>query len=196
MLGYYNGSTSSTTNKLPVVSAGSDKNLTLPADYTYIQGSASDPDGSIASYRWTKIYGGTAGMTGTTGSRLRAYNLVEGTYGFRLTVKDNKGATKYDDVKVTVSKTSTTNIVPIANAGKDRYTPYNSIILYGSGTDRDGKIVSYRWTQYAGAAATLSGVTSPNIKLLGLREGKYYLKLTVKDDKGAYDHDYVVLTVG
>ena len=196
MLGYYNGSTSTTTNKLPVVSAGSDKNLTLPTNSTYIQGSASDPDGSVASYRWTKIYGGTASMSGTTGSKLRAYNLAEGTYGFRLTVKDNKGATKYDDVKVTVSKTSTTNVAPVANAGKDRYTTYSSIILYGSGTDRDGKIVSYRWTKYGGAAVTLYGVTSPKLKLLGLREGKYYLRLTVKDDKGAYDYDNVVLTVG
>src|SRR5690606_37916754 len=41
------GSGSTTpSNQPPTVNAGSDKSITLPANETYLQGSASDPDGS------------------------------------------------------------------------------------------------------------------------------------------------------
>lgn len=41
-------------------------------------------------------------MSNTTSTKLWASNLARGTYYFRLTVKDNDGATKYDDMKLTV----------------------------------------------------------------------------------------------
>lgn len=201
MLSFTNGTTSSsdgsssTSNVAPVVSAGSDKNITLPTNSLYIQGSASDSDGSIASLRWTKVSGGTASLSGTAGSKLRAYNLLAGTYVFRLTATDNDGAKKYDDVKVTVSSSSTTNIAPIANAGSDKTTSYASITLYGSGTDKDGSIGSYKWTQYGGAAATLTNSATKNVSISGLKAGKYYFRLTVKDDDGATDYDNMLVVV-
>jgi len=193
MISFTNG-TSGTTNTPPVVSAGADKSLTLPTSEIYIQGSASDADGSIASYTWTKTYGPSGSLGGTTTSKLRAYNLVEGSYIFRLTAKDNDGAAKYDDVKVTVSQ-STTNIVPVANAGSDKSTSSKSITLYGSGSDKDGKIVSYKWIKYGGAAVTLTNATSPTVTVSGMTDGKYYLRLTVTDDKGATDYDNMMVTV-
>lgn len=201
MLGFTKGSAaSSPSNILPVVSAGADKSITLPANEVSIQGTASDADGSIVSYSWSKISGGAAGLTGTTGSKLRAYNLVAGSYTFRFTVKDNSGASKYDDVKVTVlgsSATSTTNIAPIANAGADKSItlPLNTITLNGSGTDKDGEVISYKWTQYGGAAVTLTGATSASVKISGMREGKYYFRLTVTDDRGATDFDNMLIVV-
>ena len=194
-----NGSSTSdggtTTNKPPVVSVGSDKSLTLPTNETYIQGSASDPDGSIASYKWTKTSGGTVSMGGTTGSKLRAYNMVEGSYVFRLTVKDNDGASRYDDVKVTVSKASTTNIPPVAYAGSDKSTSSSSITLYGSGKDQDGKIVSYKWVKYYGGSVTLTNATSPTVTVSGLKDGNYFLRLTVTDDQGATHYDNMKISV-
>ena len=205
MLSFTNGTTSGgivpapapepITNSLPVVSAGDDKTLTLPSNEIYIQGTASDVDGSISSYKWTKISGGVAGMTNTGGSRLRAYSLTEGSYTFRLTVTDDKGATAYDDVKVTVSGSSTSNIVPVAYAGADKVTSATSITVYGSATDKDGTIVSYKWEKYSGGAATLTNATSPNVTVSGMTDGKYYLRLLVTDDKGARDLDYMNITV-
>lgn len=200
--------TSTTTNTAPTVSAGADRSITLPTSTVYLKGSASDSDG-IASYQWTKVSGSTASLGGQSTSTLKAYNLVAGTYVFRLTVKDTKGASKYDDVKVTVlSSTSTTttttttttsgNVAPVANAGADKSLtlPASSIKLYGSAKDSDGSIASYKWTQYGGpTTATINYSTSPTASISNLKEGKYYFRLTVKDNNGASDYDNVLVKV-
>lgn len=181
------------TNTAPVVSAGPDLNVTLATTDVYIQGTASDADGSIASYKWGKITGPAVGMTNTGGSRLRVYNLVAGAYTFRLTVTDDKGATKSDDVNLTVS--AATNSAPVANAGADKTTSATSVAVSGSGTDKDGKIVSYKWEKYAGATATLTNASTPTVTVSGMTNGTYTLKLTVTDDKGATGVDYMNITV-
>jgi len=199
MLSFTNGSTSSTsstTSSAPTVSSGADKSITLPTNYVYVQGSASDSDG-IASYTWTKVSGGTASLSAQTTSKVKAYNLVAGTYVFRLTVKDTKGNAKYDDVNVTVLS-NTTNAAPVANAGADKSLtlPANAVKLYGSANDSDGTIASYKWTQYGGpSAATISYSTSPTATMSGMKEGKYYFRLTVKDNDGASDYDNVLVKV-
>ena len=197
LLSWTNGSTSTTspTNSYPVVSAGSDKSITLPTNEVYIQGTASDSDGNIASYTWTKTSGGTASLSGNYTSKLRAYNLAQGTYYFRLTVKDNDGAVKYDDVKVNVSSSTTSNIVPIANAGTDKTTSSSSIKLYGSGTDNDGQIVSYKWVKTSGAAVSMTNATTSAVTINGMVSGKYFFRLWVTDDKGASDYDDMLVTV-
>jgi hypothetical protein len=92
-----------TSNSTPAVSAGADKAITLPTATTSVTGTASDSDGTIASYTWTKQSGPAATLAGTTTATLSASALVAGTYSFRLTVKDNAGASAYDDVVVTVN---------------------------------------------------------------------------------------------
>jgi hypothetical protein len=93
-------------NSIPTVNAGADKTITLPTATVSLTGTAADADGSIASYTWTKQSGGAATLGGATTATLSASALVAGTYTFRLTVKDNAGASAYDDVVVTVSSTS------------------------------------------------------------------------------------------
>lgn len=186
----------SATNSAPTVSAGGDKTITLPTNSLYIQGTASDSDG-IASYLWSKVSGGTASLSGQTTSKVRAYNLVAGTYVFRLTVKDTKGTSKSDDVTVKVVS-STANQAPIANAGADKglTLPTNSVKLYGSAKDSDGTIASYKWTQYGGpSTATISYSTSATATVSGLKAGKYYFRLTVKDNDGATDYDNILVKV-
>src|SRR5690606_13767124 len=80
-------------NQSPVVNAGSDVTLTLPSNNTILQATASDPDGSIASYQWLKISGPTFSGTGNTTANFSLNDLEEGTYVFRITVTDNLGAT-------------------------------------------------------------------------------------------------------
>jgi poly(3-hydroxybutyrate) depolymerase len=191
---------STTTNIAPVANAGSDKRISSTSIALY--GSGSDKDGKIASYKWIQ-YGGTAAtLTNASSPTLNISGLRDGNYYFRLTVTDDRGASDSDNVLVAVSNSSTAstsptapNIAPVANAGSDKQITTTSTILYGSGTDKDGKIVSYKWIQYGGAAATLSNASSPNLSVSGLRNGKYYFRLTVTDDRGATDYDNTLVSV-
>jgi hypothetical protein len=193
------GSTSSSTttpNVAPVANGGSDVNLILPSTTAYLNGSATDSDGSIASYSWTKLSGPAASLSGATTSRLTAYKLVEGSYVFRLTVKDNDGATDTDDVMVVV-KSSGTNAVPVANAGNDfsLNLPSSTAYIQGSATDSDGTIASYSWAKMTGPSASLSGATTSKLTAYKLVAGSYVFRLTVKDNNGATDIDDVKIVV-
>ncbi|WP_193213749.1 PKD domain-containing protein [Luteolibacter marinus] len=87
----------------PVASAGPDRVITLPQSSVVLSGSGSDPDGSIASHAWTQVSGPAAAiLSGAGTSTLTASGLVQGSYGFRLTVTDNNGLTGSDEVQVTV----------------------------------------------------------------------------------------------
>lgn len=192
------GTGSGTTNISPIANAGADKSITLPTNYTSITGSGADNDGSIASYSWIKISGGTASLSGTSSAKLNVSNMVAGTYVFRLTVKDNSGATDSDDVTVVVKSTTTTaNAVPVANAGPNVSVtlPKNYATITGSGKDSDGSVVSYTWTKIRGGSAVLNGANTSNLSVSGLSEGWYVFRLTVKDDKGATDYDDMGLMV-
>jgi hypothetical protein len=91
-------------NQLPVANAGTDQTVTLPQNTAQLNGSGTDPDGTISGYSWTKI----SGPAGTTFSNAGIANpvvngLTEGSYTFRLTVTDNLGGTATDDMVVTVN---------------------------------------------------------------------------------------------
>jgi predicted esterase len=197
------GGSSSTTNAAPTASAGSDVSLTLPSSTAKITGSGQDSDGSIKSYSWTKISGGTASLSGPTSPTLTAYKLVAGTYIFRLTVTDDKGATGYDDVTVVVkpegssSSTSTTTTAPVANAGSNitLTLPSSTAKMYGSATDADGTIRSYSWAKVSGPSANLSNATTSTLTAWRLVQGTYVFRLTVTDDEGATDYDDVTVVV-
>ncbi len=97
---------STDSNIAPTVTAGADQTISLPANNVTLNGTASDADGSIAKYTWSKISGPTQF---TFSSRIvpnpTVSNLVQGTYVFRLTATDNEGATSFDDVQITVAAT-------------------------------------------------------------------------------------------
>jgi hypothetical protein len=73
-----------------------------------IAGSATDSDGTVMYWEWTKVSGGAATLTDAGKPTLRLTGLAAGTYVFRLKVTDNKGAWKADDVTVTVKAAGTT----------------------------------------------------------------------------------------
>ncbi|SKA40191.1 hypothetical protein SAMN04488128_105137 [Chitinophaga eiseniae] len=88
-------------NQPPVVNAGNSQTITLPATLT-LSATASDPDGTIASYTWTKTSGANAQITTPNAATTTVTGLTGGTYMFRCTVTDDKGATAYSEVQVTV----------------------------------------------------------------------------------------------
>jgi predicted peptidase len=97
-----------------------------------------------------------------------------------------------------LSYTNTTNAgnkIPLSKAGVDITTTGTSIALKGSGADSDGSISAYNWAKLSGPSATLSGATTTSLKASGLKAGVYVFRLTVKDNSGNTDSDYVKVTV-
>lgn len=90
-------------NQPPVCNAGPNRSILLPADVATLVGTASDPDGTIASIQWAQIIGPVTAVIITPQALTTNVRFaVAGTYEFRLTVTDNKGATSRDEVIVTV----------------------------------------------------------------------------------------------
>lgn len=92
------------SNLSPTANAGIDKTTSMPRNYVTLSGTGTDPDGSIASYHWSKVSGGTANIVTPSSATTTINNLAEGSYTFRLKVTDDKGASDSDDVVVTVKK--------------------------------------------------------------------------------------------
>ncbi len=185
------GPASSYSNISPTATAGSDKSLTLPANSVTLNGSGSDPDGTIGSYLWTKVSGPASfAIKSATSSSTSVTSLAQGVYLFELKVTDNSGATARDTIKITVNAGG--NIAPIANAGPDKSItlPRNFTTLTGSGTDQDGTIVSYKWSKIAGpSSATIVNLNLPVIDIINLVEGIYQFELIVTDNNGATGRD-------
>src|SRR5215218_1137416 len=82
---------------VPVVNAGADTTISLPATTVSLTGSTSDANGTIVNYSWTKVSGPDAATISQPDAAITTVtNLVLGTYVFRLTVTDNAGGTAFD----------------------------------------------------------------------------------------------------
>jgi Leucine-rich repeat (LRR) protein len=186
-------------NAPPVANAGAAQTVASGAAVT-LAGSATDSDGSIASYGWLQ----TAGP-GVTLSNANSANpaftaplvAVDTVLTFQLTAQDDKGATGNSSVSITVK--AKPNVAPVANAGPAQTVASGaSVSLTGNGTDSDGSIASYAWLQSAGPAVTLAnpasaatGFTAPVVAV----DTVLTFQLTVKDDKGAAASSSVAITV-
>lgn len=88
---------------------------------------------------------------------------------------------------------------PNANAGGDRTikAPITMLTLDGTGSfDPDGNITTYLWEVISGP--TGYNISNPNIAsptIRDLQEGSYQIKLTVTDNDGLQDVDFLTLVV-
>lgn len=90
------------------------------------------------------------------------------------------------------------NIPPTANAGNDSSInqPASTITLNGSGSDTDGIIVSYNWTQLSGPACSIVNPNSATTNVTGMTTiGNYTFQLMVTDNQGGIGVDSVTKTV-
>jgi hypothetical protein len=184
-------------NIAPVVNAGADQTITLPATQASLTATASDTDGTIATYQWTKTSGPAATLTNATTQTLSVTNLnATGTYVFSVTVTDNQGSAATDQVTVIVN--SGTNQAPTVNAGADQSTtlPVTQLSVTATANDTDGTISTYKWTKTSGPGATMSGSSSPTVSLANITStGTIALTVTVTDNLGATATDQMTIQV-
>jgi ribosomal protein L14 len=188
-------------NQAPTANAGADIIITLPTNTTTLYGSGNDPDGTIASYTWSKVSGpATFTIANISSATTGLYNLVQGVYIFRLTVTDNGGATATDNVTVTVNAAPAAgNQPPIARTENDILLtlPTNYTQLHGNtSSDPDGVITAYQWTQLSGPSQALISDGQTSISTVSdLTTGIYTFELKVTDNAGASSTKTIKVTV-
>ncbi len=174
-------------NKPPVANAGSDKSIQVHTPVT-ITGTASDPDGIIASKKWTKN-----GKTISTSLQFRYTPIAVGTDTLTLTVTDNDGAAASDSMKVTV--TAIPNKPPVANAQSvvTDEDIQKSITLTGS--DPDSDTIHFIITQQP-KHGTLTG-SAPNVTYSPAQDynGNDSFKFKVNDGKDDSVEAVISITV-
>ena len=95
-------------------------------------------------------------------------------------------------------KDTDVNQVPVVDAGvyKVITLPQDSVSLKGTGSDLDGKVVAYLWSQVSGpSATTIVNPGTDSTLVRGFKEGKYIFQLMVTDNLGATGVDTVSVTV-
>jgi uncharacterized protein YjdB len=138
------------SNTPPTANAGADKTITLPTNNVLINGTGSDPDGSITAYAWTRVSGpNTPTLTNANTANLTASGMIAGTYIFRLTVTDNGGLTASDDVTVNVNAATATNIalnkVTTVSSTENGGTPGASAVDGNTGTRWSSVAADPQW---------------------------------------------------
>ncbi len=187
-------------NQLPVTNAGTDVTITLPTNTTTLNGSATDADGTIASYQWNKIAGPSQFVIASPATAVTAINnLVQGVYQFELVATDNSSAATRDTVVVTVNAAPPPpNQLPVTNAGTDQSItlPVDSVLLSGSAIDADGTIAFYQWTKINGPSSfSIQNATAAQTKVLALVAGTYKFSLAATDNSGAVTADTITVVV-
>ncbi len=181
----------------PTAYAGLPKIIQLPDNTVTLAGSGKDVDGSIVSYLWSKVSGpGSPAISSSNTAATVVNNLSKGQYIFKLTVTDNDGLTGTDTVSVTVL--SAFNKVPVAEAGNsvEITLPTSTATLTGSGTDIDGVVKAYLWSQISGPSTSVIGNPgSSSTQVSSLIEGKYMFQLMITDNEGAVGVDTTSIVV-
>lgn len=140
--------TNDAVNQNPVAHAGKDQTLTTPVATITVSGSAADADGSIATYQWTKVSGPAQCIISSPNqSTTTITNLSQGTYTFRLTATDNKGAKGIDDVTITLPV-----ILPAKIEAEDyvNMTGIQTEVVYDAGGGKNvGWIDKGDWMEYS-----------------------------------------------
>jgi hypothetical protein len=217
------------TNLPPVANAGSNLVLDIPVrdkDFILDATGSSDPDDIISEYKWERLAGTpvaspTSFIAGNnfgfyilgskTVSLFPRIGIVKGntdndkgfleigTYTFRLTVTDYKGATSVMDKVVTVRNPPSGIIQPGVYFTDNINLPDNQSTTSIEAQVREGNrpIVSRVWTQISGPQ-TATIILDPNINKANLSNltagGVYEFELVLTNDLGGIGRDRIRVT--
>lgn len=172
----------------PTVFAGADQAIQLPNTSVILSGIANDVDGTVVKYEWGQL-SGPSDMTlyeqGRFTNITKAYQLEQGTYIFRLTATDDKGATSFDDVTVTVKPAPVNQPPTLTVSTSVQVTRTGVITLISDAKDPEGGSLTYKWRFIDGPATAVianpnSAITTTNT----LPSGTYTFELEVTDNSG------------
>ncbi|KAK3699559.1 hypothetical protein QZH41_003933 [Actinostola sp. cb2023] len=192
------------------VSAGHNKILTLPTNSIELYASAY-PKETVANpytYTWQQISAPQDSHGYMEGKDTRRVILSKlshvGVYQFKVTVKGTaNGAFGFASVNVTVRPVPRVNKPPRADISpKEQFItlPTNGVVLDGSKSSDDDKIIQYKWEEVKGPLndknkMISSGADSPVLQLKSLVPGIYTFKLTVVDSDDEKDSTTATVTV-
>ncbi|HKR11221.1 MAG TPA: PKD domain-containing protein [Pyrinomonadaceae bacterium] len=186
-------------NQPPVVNAGADQSITLPAAAT-LHGTVTDdgyPSGSSVSVSWSKISGpGTVAFSNATNVDTTASFSVAGTYVLRLTATDSQLTTS-DDVQVIVIPQ---NFGPTVNAGADQNVSLpNTASLNGAVSDDGlpaGSTLTTLWTKVSGPGEVIFANSAVTVTTASFSApGSYVLRLTADDSEFTVGDELTVTVI-
>ena len=189
-------------NQAPVVNAGNDQTITLPAgaalDATVTDDGLPNPPGTVTT-TWSMFSGpGTVTFGNANAVDTSATFSVNGTYVLRLTANDS-ALSPTDDVTITVNP-APANQPPVVNAGNDQAITFPaSAVLDGTVTD-DGLpnppgAVTTTWSMFSGpGTVTFGNANAVDTSASFSVAGTYVLRLTA-NDSALSPSDTVTITV-
>lgn len=151
------------TGNPPKADAGVDQTTVLnKQNWMTLDGSKSKSDSNkITNYNWTQISGPNSATITLIDNGIRANvsGLTKGEYEFALVVEDDSKLRGNASVKINVIQR--VNEAPHANAGGnvDVKLPVSLVVLNGSASSDDVKIVSWAWERQPDSLA--AGVILP-----------------------------------
>lgn len=169
------------TNVAPTANAGPDQTIQLPTNSVSVTGSGTDSDGSISSYLWSKVSGGSVTITNPTSASTTFTGLTQGIYTFQLQVTDNQGATGIDQLTITVNK----GAAPTITLSGDQTITVNNASVSATVVWASGYSGSYQWTKVSGPGTTGFGnPTASSTTVTNLQTGTYVIQCQVTQDDG------------
>uniref|UniRef100_A0ABM5GAV5 Dyslexia-associated protein KIAA0319 homolog isoform X2 n=1 Tax=Pogona vitticeps TaxID=103695 RepID=A0ABM5GAV5_9SAUR len=185
-----------------LVSAGDNRQITLPKNDIELHASVITPSLSETSYsyEWNLIghpdyYAGE--MEGRDTPSLKVSQLAVGTYLFKVTVSA-EDAFGEGFVNVTVKPAVRKNQSPVAIVSpkaQEISFPTASAFIDGSQSTDDTKIVRYHWEEIEGPLREKASADTLVLHLPNLIPGNYTFRLTVMDSDGAVNSTLASLTV-
>ena len=171
--------------RLTVTPSSGTAPLTVSADAS----ASSDPDGTIASYRFDfgdgTVVGPQPGSTAT-------HTYAAGQWTCTVTVTDNNGATGSASAIVTVSSPNQAPVARLTVVPSTGIAPLPVVASGVGSSDPDGSIVSYRFDFGDG---TVVGPQSLPTAAHTYAAGRWICTLVVTDNGGATGSASVVVTV-
>jgi F5/8 type C domain/Bacterial Ig domain len=177
-------------------------NEDTPIEIT-LTGTDADPGDTITFTTLDRPLHGTL-SSGSTPNSVK-YTPMTGYVGpdaFTYTATDNHGFSRTKaSVSITVNGSTTNPLPPTANAGPDQIVNESlPVTLDGrASTDPRGSTLTYKWTQTAGPAVTLSNPTSSittfTAPTISINSAVLAFELTVTNANGLTGSDTVLITV-
>jgi uncharacterized protein YjiK len=191
-------------NQAPVVSAGPDREITLPTNSVALDGTVTDdglpnPPGAVST-TWSKVSGpGTVTFGNASAVDTTATFSAAGAYVLRLTA-DDSALSASDDVTVTVNPQ---NQSPAVNAGPDQEItlPTNSLALDGTVSD-DGLpdppgSLTTTWSRVSGPGPVIfDNAGAVDTSATFSAAGVYVLRLSADDGELSNSDDVIITVIG